>query len=161
MCIKLINYLFWWIVASAKTWHQMNPWLSPQSLPFKATTIFQRLNQKTHPKQSTPLACPQATRRGTAKNWHALQVQLWCKLQTCTKASAIHFANLQEWEQWSSHPRKSKQDKLPARECDRKEVHDLQEQSHHKNGCESQEQPQWWACNETWTQWLRAMVGVT
>ena len=49
MCIKLINYLFWLIVESAKTWHQTNPWLSPQSLPFKATTNFQRLHQKFSP----------------------------------------------------------------------------------------------------------------
>ena len=41
----------------------MNPWLSPQSLPFipavadstKATTTFQRLHQEMPPKQYTPL----------------------------------------------------------------------------------------------------------
>ena len=161
MCIKLINYLFWWIVASAETWHQTNPWLSPQSLPFKATTNFQQLHQKMQPKQSTPLARLQAARRGTTKNLNSLQVRLWCKSRTCTKASAIHFANLREQEQWSLGTRKSKQDKLPAHKCNHKEVRDLQEQSRHDNCCELKEQPQWCACDETWTQWSHAMVEAT
>ena len=35
-------------------------------------------------------------------------MQLWCKSQTCTKASAIHFANLREREWWSLRTRKSR-----------------------------------------------------
>ncbi len=165
MFIKIINYMFWWIVASAEKWHQMNLWLSPQSLPFKATTNFQRLHRIMPPKQYTPHATPhahlQASRRATAKNRHALQVRLWCKSQTCTKASAIHFANLQEQEQWSLRTRKSKQDKLQPHKCNHKEVRDLQEQSCQNNCCKFKEQLQWCARNETWTQWLRAMVEAT
>jgi len=146
MYIKIINYLFWWIVASAETWRQTNPWLSPQSLPFKATTNFQRLHRKTPPKQCTPLTRPWTARRGSVKNCRASQVQLWCKFRTCTKASAIHFANLRERERerWSSRTCKSEQDKSPARKCDREEVRDLQEQSRRDNHCESQE---WWDVN--------------
>ncbi len=57
MKIKIIICYFWWIVASAETWHLTNPWLSPQSLPFipaiadstKATTTFQQLHQEMPP----------------------------------------------------------------------------------------------------------------
>ena len=76
MYIKIINCLFWWIVASTDTWHQMNPWLSSQSLPLKAKPKIQWLHQKTPPKQYTPLARPRVARRGTAKNHHAPQVRL-------------------------------------------------------------------------------------
>ena len=54
MYIKIFNSLFWWIVAFAETWHQINPWIFPPSLPFKTKPNFQRLHQKMLLKQYTP-----------------------------------------------------------------------------------------------------------
>ena len=111
----------------------------PPVPPIQGNNYFQRLHQILPPKQYIPLAHPQATRRATTKNCRALQAQLWCKSWTCTQASVIHFANLQEQEQWSLCTHKSKQDKLQPHKCNHKEVRDLQEQSHCDIHCKMQE----------------------
>ncbi len=80
------------------------------------------------------------SKKGTTKNRHTLQVRLCCKSQNCTKASAIHFANLREQERWSSRTCKSKQGESLAHKCDRKQVRNLQEQSQRNIRCKMQEQ---------------------
>ena len=101
--IKLINYLFWWIVASAETWHQTNPWLSPQSLPFKATTNFQWLHQKRTPNILHHLLArePQEEEPQTTATHHKGNCDASCKLaqkqvqyisQTCeSKSNEVHI----------------------------------------------------------------------
>ncbi len=122
------------------TWHwtKMNPRLSPSP-----SHTRQQLTFSSCIKNATQLIYPTCSlwnsKKGTAKNRHTLQVRLWCKSQNCTKARAIHCANLQEQERWSSHTCKSKQGKSLAYKCDRKEVRDLQEQSHCDIRCKMQE----------------------
>ena len=116
----------------------------PAAIPPSPSHTMQQLTLSSCIKNAAQLIYPtcslQNSKKGTAKNRHTLQVRLWCKSQNCTKASAIHFANLQEQERWSLRTRKSKQGKSLAHKCNRKEVCDLQEQSHCNIHCKMQEQ---------------------